>query len=185
MGKISVKNMTLVALFAAITAVCAQLAFPIPFSPVPFTLQVVAVCLAGGILGSKLGAMSLIVYLLIGATGIPVFAQFRGGLSVLVGPTGGFLLSFPIAAALIGFFMERKNNFKSSFLSMLLGLVIIYVMGLVQFKLVTAMSWEKSFALAVAPYLIPDIIKIILTSILVLSVNDSLNRNNLKPYITK
>ncbi|MBM7615430.1 biotin transporter BioY [Alkaliphilus hydrothermalis] len=183
--KLSTRNMTLVALFAAITAVCSQIAIPLPFSPVPFTLQVVAVCLAGGILGSKLGGLALIVYILMGAAGMPVFAQFKGGLQVLVGPTGGFLFSFPIAAFLIGFVMERKNSLVTSIASMMFALILIYGLGFVQFKFVTAMGWEKSFYLVVAPYVVPDIIKIILTSAVVLSVNRSLERNNLKPKLQK
>jgi len=183
--KLSTRNMTLVALFAAITAVCAQIAIPVPFSPVPFTLHMVAVLLAGGILGSRLGGLSIVVYLLMGAAGMPVFAGFKGGLEVLVGPTGGFLFAFPIAALIIGFVMERKKSFIVYIASMVVALIIVYSLGLVQFKFVTAMSWEKSFLLAVAPYVIPDVIKMILTYVVVQNVNRSLERNNLKPQLRK
>ena len=177
--KISVKNMILVALFAAITAVCAQIAIPVPFSTVPFTLQVVAVCLAGGVLGKKLGTLSIIVYLLLGAIGIPVFAKFTGSLSILVGPTGGFLLSFPIATYIIGSFLERKRNYFTAIVSMLLGLIVIYGMGMVQFKYVTAMSWEQTFAFTFVPFILPDLIKIALTARLVLDITRTLAKNNL------
>jgi biotin transport system substrate-specific component len=95
-------TMARVALMAALAAVGAQIAIPLPFSPVPFTLQVPAVILSGLLLGSRHGALSQIVYLLLGAAGAPVFAQFSGGFAHLVGPTGGYLLSYPLAAAVAG-----------------------------------------------------------------------------------
>ena len=88
-------------LMAAVTAIMAQIAIPMP-QGVPMTLQTFAVTLAGIILGSKRGAISMLIYLLLGAVGLPVFSGFRGGLGMLVGPTGGFLISFPIMAFIIG-----------------------------------------------------------------------------------
>src|SRR5215204_6140633 len=99
---LNVAMMTRAALMAAVTAVAAQIAIPLPFSPVPFTLQVLGVILSGLLLGPRYGALAQAIYLLIGAVGVPVFAQFRGGLGVLLGPTGGYLLSYPIAAAVAG-----------------------------------------------------------------------------------
>ncbi len=92
--------MTRTALMAAVTAVAAQIAVPI--FPVPFTLQVLAVVLSGLLLGPRYGALAQAIYLLVGAIGVPVFAEFRGGLGVLLGPTGGYLLSYPLAAAIAG-----------------------------------------------------------------------------------
>src|SRR5215211_6026822 len=92
--------MTRAALMAAVTAVAAQIAIPI--FPVPFTLQVFAVVLSGFLLGPRYGALAQVIYLLVGAIGVPVFAQFKGGLGVVLGPTGGYLVSYPIAAAVAG-----------------------------------------------------------------------------------
>ena len=92
--------MTRVALMAAVTAVAAQIAVPIP--PVPFTLQVLAVILSGLLLGPRYGALAQAIYVLVGAVGVPVFAEFSGGLGVILGPTGGYLVSYPIAAAVAG-----------------------------------------------------------------------------------
>ena len=89
------KNLTLVSLMAAVTVIMAQIAIPMP-AGIPMTLQTLAVTLAGVILGSKRGAISMLVYLLLGAVGLPVFSGFRGGFAMFVGPTGGFLISFPI-----------------------------------------------------------------------------------------
>ena len=97
------RDLTLSAVLAALTAVCAQLSFTLPgISSVPFTLQVFAVVLAGLCLGARRGFVSQLVYPLPGVAGLPVFAQLRGGLSVLVGPTAGYLWAFPLAAAVAG-----------------------------------------------------------------------------------
>jgi biotin transport system substrate-specific component len=92
--------MTRAALMAAVTAVAAQIAIPLPFSPIPFTLQVLAVILSGLLLGARGGTLAQAIYVLIGAIGVPVFAQFSGGLEHIAGPRGGYLVSYPIAAAL-------------------------------------------------------------------------------------
>src|ERR687897_3048574 len=109
-ASLNVAMMTRSALMAAVTAVAAQIAVPLPFSPVPFTLQVLAVILSGLLLGPRYGALAQAIYLLIGAVGVPVFAQFKGGLGVLLGPTGGYLLSYPIAAAVAGFAAYAARN---------------------------------------------------------------------------
>jgi len=94
-------TLTSIALMAAVTVIMAQIAIPMP-AGVPMTLQTLAVTMAGVILGAKRGAVSMLIYLLLGAVGLPVFSGFRGGLAMLVGPTGGFLISFPIMAFIIG-----------------------------------------------------------------------------------
>ncbi|SCY73822.1 biotin transporter BioY [Alkaliphilus peptidifermentans] len=178
------KNMILVSFFATITAICSQIAIPLP-TPVPFTLQIFAVCLSGAVLGSKLGGMSQLVYLLLGAMGLPVFANMYGGLSVLVGPTGGFLLAFPLAAALIGFMQERRQGLLTSFSSMILALAIIYTLGVIQLKLVASLSWQLAFAYGAAPFLLLDIVKVGIAALVGKSINIALLKNNLQPYNSK
>src|SRR5918997_4341816 len=97
---LSVATMTRAALMAAVTAVAAQIS--VPLFAVPFTLQVLAVILSGLLLGPRYGALSQAIYLLVGAVGVPVFAPFLGGLAVILGPTGGYLVSYPVAAAVAG-----------------------------------------------------------------------------------
>ena len=96
----TVKTMIYCALFAALTAVCSQLAIPI--QPVPINLALLSVYIAGGLLGGGMGAASQAVFLLIGAVGVPVFAGFRGGVQALVGPTGGYLIGYAAAAFVTG-----------------------------------------------------------------------------------
>lgn len=99
--------LTKISLMVAVTAVMAQLAIPMP-AGVPMTLQTLAVTFAGAILGQKQGTLAMVVYLLIGTVGVPVFSSFTGGAAVLVGPTGGFLWSFPIMAMIIGYGADKE-----------------------------------------------------------------------------
>ena len=100
-------SLALCGLFAAITAVCSFISIPLGFTPVPVNLATLAVFLAGGLLGKKYGTIALAVYTLLGAVGIPVFAGFRGGLSVLAGPTGGYIIGYIAAAFLVGLIIEK------------------------------------------------------------------------------
>ena len=94
--------MILCGLFAAITAVCSFITIPLGFTPVPINLGTLAVFLTGGILGKKYGTISMTVYVLLGAAGVPVFAGFRAGISVLAGPTGGYIIGYIVAVFIIG-----------------------------------------------------------------------------------
>lgn len=98
--------MALCGLFAALMAICSFISIPLGFTPVPVNLATLGVFLAGGLLGKKYGTLSLTVYVVLGAVGVPVFAGFRGGLSVLVGPTGGYIFGYIAAAFLIGLLVE-------------------------------------------------------------------------------
>lgn len=153
-----------ISMFAAITAILAWIPpIPLPFSPVPITLQVFGVLLSGAILGKINGAFAMIVYTLLGALGVPVFAGGNAGLSILVGPTGGYIIGFTIAAFLIGWILERfpqKSN-KHYALAMTIAIVAIYLPGTIQLSLVTGMSFTKAFAVGSLPYIPLDIIKAI------------------------
>src|ERR687898_928586 len=124
--------MTRAALMAAVTAGGGPITITPPFSPVPFTLQVLAVILSGLLLGPRYGALAQAIYVLIGAVGVPVFAQFTGGLGVVLGPTGGYLLSYPIAAAVAGLATyaarsaPRRQALWTSLLWGCAGLAVIY-----------------------------------------------------------
>lgn len=171
-----VKEMVLCGVLAAITAVCAQISIPTPFSPVPVTLQVLAVFLSAAVLGSRLGAISQIVYISMGAIGLPVFAHFSGGLQILTGITGGYLLSYPLAAYITGKIIEFNKNTNAktaiikNFLGMSMGLLVIYVLGCVQFSILTGNTITQSIVLTIVPFIIPDIIKILIASSLALSL---------------
>ncbi len=114
----------------ALTAIGAQI--EIPHTPVPFTLQTFAVLLAGGLLGKRNGAISQGLYLLLGVAGLPVFSGLGSGLARLIGPTGGYLLSFPVAAFLIGYLVPARSGFGRTLLAMAVGLFVIFSLGTLQ-----------------------------------------------------
>ena len=128
-SKFSVRDICYAGLFAAVIAVMAQISIPMPLG-VPMTMQTFAITLAAVVLGSKLSAIASLVYLALGAVGVPVLANFSGGFDKFVGPTGGFLISFPLMAYIIGLGVEHCNAFKGAFVTaVIVGTVINYVVG--------------------------------------------------------
>jgi len=162
--KINIRQMTLVSLFAALTAVGAFIS--IPLYPIPITLQTLFTLLAGMTLGSVLGATSQAVYVLLGIIGLPVFAGFKAGIGILFGPTGGFLLGFIISSYIIGKIIELKKekNIFYYFLAGLSGTVIIYIIGVTQLSLVTGMGIKRAVVVGMFPFLPGDILKVIAAS---------------------
>lgn len=157
------RDLIICSLFAAITAVLAQISIPFP-GGVPLTMQTLAVSLTGIILGSKKGFITQCIYMLLGAIGIPVFASFSGGIQAIFGPTGGFILSFPIMAYVIGLICERTNNKGLILLAMVLGSVVNYAAGTLQFAFITKMSMMESFMACVAPFIITGLVKAVLAT---------------------
>jgi biotin transport system substrate-specific component len=130
--------------FALLTAIGARI--EIPHTPVPFTLQTLFVLLAGATLGARNGAVSMSAYLAAGLMGLPVFSGGGFGVGRILGPTGGYLLAFPLAAALIGSLLERGSGLLRIITAMLLGLLIIFSLGTLQLKIVTGMDWNSALA---------------------------------------
>ena len=129
-SKFSVRDICYAGLFAAVIAVMAQISIPMPLG-VPMTMQTFAITLAAVVLGSKLSAIATLVYLALGAVGVPVLANFSGGFDKFVGPTGGFLISFPLMAYIIGLGMEHRDAFKGAFVTaVIVGTVVNYVWAL-------------------------------------------------------
>ena len=104
MKKVNTLNLVFCALFAALTAVLSQ--FAIPIGPVPINLATMSLFIAGAVLGSKLGGLSQLVYVLLGAAGLPVFSEFSGGLQIIAGPTGGYIIGYIATAWIVGFITE-------------------------------------------------------------------------------
>lgn len=160
--KLSTKELITCGLFASITSVLSQISIPIPFTTVPLTMQIFAVMLCGMVLGSKLSFISQVIYLLIGAMGVPVFSQMSGGVGAILGPTGGFLLSFPIIALMVGYASEKYKNKIVLLLTMVLALIVSYIIGTLQFSIITNMSFIKSIMACVVPFVFLDLVKIFL-----------------------
>lgn len=163
--------MTRVALMAAVTAVAAQIAIPLPFSPVPFTLQVLAVVLSGLLLGPRHGALALAIYVLVGAVGAPVFAGFKGGFGIIAGPTGGYLLSYPVAAAVAGFAAHaavhsvRRRALMVSFLWGVAALAVIYAIGAAWLSVAAGLPVPVAVAQGVLPFVVFDLVKVALAAL--------------------
>jgi biotin transport system substrate-specific component len=153
------KKMVYAALMAALTAVGAYIAIPI--GPVPIVVQNLFIMLAGLLLGGRWGLISIGVYLLAGAVGLPVFAGGSGGIGKFVGPTGGYLFGFAAAAYLIGLISEKgRGHVGIDVLAMVAGTLIIYAFGVTWLKLITGMSFSKAVAVGMLPFLIGDALKI-------------------------
>jgi len=154
-------------LFGAGTAAGAYIIIPLP--PVPITLQTLFVGLAGALLGARLGALSQVVYLLIGIIGLPVFNGGKAGLGVLLGPTGGYLIGFVAGAWVIGALVNLKRNpcFAWTVAALAAGTVVIYLLGVAQLSLVAKLSLNKAIAVGVLPFLIGDLVKILAAALVV------------------
>lgn len=166
----SIYDLVYISMFTVIIAICSWISIP---SAVPFTLQTLGVFLAVGILGGKRGTMTVLVYILLGAVGLPVFSGFSGGIGILIGITGGYIIGF-LASALIMWGMECVfgKGKKIQVISMFLGLLACYVVGTLWFMVVYTYQIGKVGILAVlgwcvVPFLIPDIIKIMLAIMLI------------------
>ncbi|HXT48537.1 MAG TPA: biotin transporter BioY, partial [Gemmatimonadaceae bacterium] len=143
--------------FAATMAIAAQIAIPIPGTPVPFTLQPLAVVLAGLWLGPVAGATSMVLYLVAGAVGLPVFSPIGApGVLRLIGPTGGYLLATPAAAAIAGLVAKRFPAFAGRMLASFLGIAMLYLGGVMQLELLTG-SLSRAAALGSTPFILADL----------------------------
>ena len=162
----TVKNMCYVGLFTAVIAIMAQISIPMPLG-VPMTMQTFAITLAAIILGAKLSTISTLIYVLLGAIGLPVLAGFSGGISKFVGPTGGFLISFPIMAFIIGYAVDHRSAFKGAFVvGLIAGTVVNYIVGIAMFCILTQSSVAVGFTACVLPFIPTAIIKAILASLI-------------------
>ena len=148
-----VQAMARVALMAALLCVAAQ--FALPVGTVPVTIQTLLVALCGVVLGPRLGMLTVFLYLLLGAVGLPVFAGGTGGLAKLASPTGGFLIGFVPMAALCG--VMREKGYLVQCLCALEGLAVLEVFGVTQLKAVANLDLQAALAAGVWPFLLKDI----------------------------
>ena len=159
------KDLTRCGIFAAVLAICSWIQIP---GPVPFTLQTFGVFAALGLLGGKRGTISIAVFLLLGAIGLPVFAGFKGGIGALLGATGGYLMGFLLSGLCIWFAEVRFGKSLGVFIvAMIIGLLLCYAFGTAWFVAVYtrangAISFGKALSLCVLPFLPFDAVKLAL-----------------------
>lgn len=163
------KMMVHAALLASLMAVGAYLVIPV--GPAPITLQTLFILLAGLLLGPKWGAASVAVYLLAGSAGLPVFSGGRGGLGVIFGPTGGYLLGFLPATYIIGWLSEKiGRGVEGDILAAICGSLLVYLTGVSWLMVLTKMSFSKAVAVGVLPFLLGDALKIAAAALLVKTI---------------
>ena len=165
-SNLSLRGMILASMFGAATAAGAYIMIPLPL--VPITLQTLFLNLAAALLGGRLGALSQVVYVLIGIIGLPVFAGGKAGFGVVLGPTGGYLIGFIAAGYVVGKLSELKDNpgFIWTACAMLIGMIVIYGCGITQLSIVARLSVGKAVAVGALPFLIGDGIKILAAAFL-------------------
>ena len=171
--KFSAKEIAIISIFTALTAVLAQIAIPLPFTPVPISFGLVAVYISGILLKPKHTLFAQICYLALGAVGLPVFGNFRGGIGALFGPTGGYLIVYPLIAWIVSVTLnspksrqaESKQSkvflFLKTGVSICIAHTILYLGGTVWLSITTGNSFAACLSLAVFPYIPLDIVKIL------------------------
>lgn len=180
-----IRDMCYIALFTALIVVCTYIAFPI--GTIPVTLQTLAVCMAGGFLGWKRGTLSVIVYILLGVCGIPVFSGFHNFYALIIGPTTGYVVGFIFTALIVGFTSDNlhkigdraKNKTAGQIfelillaVAMVVGIAVCYLFGTLWFTpiaygSVTAANLQKTLTVCVYPFIVVDLVKIVIAAFLV------------------
>lgn len=161
--KPNAKQMALVGLMAAVICILGPISLAIPISPVPISLGSMAVYFVVSVLGMKRGTISVIIYMLLGFAGLPVFSGFSGGAGKLFGPTGGYIIGFLFMALICGFFVDRfSNKILLLFPGMLLGTACCYLFGTAWLSYQASLTFAQALAAGVIPFLPGDLIKLVL-----------------------
>jgi len=168
----SIRGFVYASLFGALTAAGAFIVIPLP--PVPITAQTFFMNVAAILLGGTLGALSQVIYIMLGVVGLPVFAGGKAGLGVLFGPTGGYLAGFVLAAFVIGTVNRLKNNpgMLWHIFSMLIGMCLIYLLGISWLAFTAKLSFQKALAVGALPFIPGDLLKIALAALVSFKLKD-------------
>jgi biotin transport system substrate-specific component len=155
------------AIFATLTTACTIISVPLPFTPVPINLATLSVFMAGGLLGARYGALSQAVYVLLGAVGLPVFSNFSGGIGKIAGPTGGYILGYVVAAAVVGLIAGRSRPSRARLadaarlaFAMAAGMAACYSIGTAWFMYSMGVNIQSALVMCVIPFLLGDALKI-------------------------
>lgn len=160
MKKGSTYQYVLAAFGAAIISVLAQVTIPLPFSPVPITGQTLAIGLVITILGTKLGTLSVLLYILLGSVGMPVFSGMSGGLGVVVGPTGGYIVGFLPTAIIMGGYLQKFGvTIPQAVIANTIGMVVTLAFGTAWLKIMADLTWTAAFMSGAAPFIITGLLK--------------------------
>ena len=158
--KIKTHDLTITAIFSAI--ICILSVITIPIGTIPISLSLFAIMLSAISLDAKKGVMSVVIYILIGALGIPVFSGFKGGFHILFGPTGGFIISYIFVSLIMSFASQKTNKKLTLFIFSLLSLAVCYIFGSFQYALIMKVSFYNSLFVCVYPFVVFDVLKAVL-----------------------
>lgn len=151
----------------AVICILAPFSLNIPISPVPISLGTLAIYFVISVLGMKQGTISVVIYILLGLVGVPVFSNFTGGAGKLFGPTGGYIVGYLFMALICGFFIDKwSKNILMSVLGMILGTAVCYLFGTVWLAYQASMSFSAALAAAVLPFIPGDLIKLAIAMII-------------------
>lgn len=165
MEKNKTLKLAICAIFVAFTAICSQI--QIPLFMIPVNLATFSVYMTGVIMGEKYGAMSMAVYVLLGAVGVPVFAGFKGGLAAVTGATGGYIVGYIACAWTVGMITKHTRGKVYQLAgAMTVGMILCYISGTVWFMVISGFSVKKALIYCVIPFLPGDIVKIIMASVI-------------------
>jgi biotin transport system substrate-specific component len=170
-------TLTLIGLMTAVTCILGPLTISIPISPVPISFTNLAIYLSVIMLGLKKGTISYVAYLLIGFVGVPVFSGFTAGPGKLLGPTGGYLIGFIFLCLIAGFFVDRfpGKRYMCAF-GMVLGTVVTYALGSGWLAYQANMSFEAALVAGVIPYILGDIVKVVIATTLGITIKQQIKR---------
>lgn len=161
--KFSVKQLALIGLMAAVICVLGPLALSIPVSPVPISLGFLGIYFVVSVVGMKLGTISVVIYILLGLAGVPVFTNFTGGPAKLFGPTGGYIIGYIFMALICGFFVDKfGKKLPLYFLGMILGTAVCYLFGTVWLGYQMNLTFLQALAEGVIPYIPIDLLKLVI-----------------------
>ncbi|MDE6470924.1 MAG: biotin transporter BioY [Eubacterium sp.] len=167
--KLKTLDMVYIGLSAALIAICSWISIPMA---VPITLQTMGICLISSLFGMKRGTLATVVYIILGAVGVPVFQGFTSGVSIIAGSTGGYIIGFIFTALIVGFVSDKwKGKLIPLIISMVIGILVCYAFGTAWFAVVYARENTPAtigtiLGWCVIPFLIPDAVKIVIASIL-------------------
>lgn len=171
----TVRGMVFMAIFAAI--ICIAAPFSVQVGPIPITLATFAIYLAGAVLGGKRGMIAVIVYIMLGAAGLPVFSNFNGGFSALLGPTGGYIIGYVPLVFLTGIFAEMNSKKHwAMVIGMVLGTVALYTFGTAWFMIMTGSGLGRALSLCALPFIPGDGLKIVCVTAVAMPLKEKLNR---------
>jgi len=177
----NVRELVVTSMFTAVICVMSQLSIQI--QPIPFTLSLFAIFLTGALLPPRSAFLATLTYLLLGAFGLPVFAGFKGGIQILAGMTGGYLVAYPVMAFLISIFykyLKKFNKILSLTIGMLVALIFCYTFGTIWFTFITDTAFYTALTLCVFPFLLFDLAKIVFAIIVSIIIRKTVfNHNNL------